>query len=84
MVGAVAGGIGAALLVAVAVVLAVLRARRNKILIGGSRPRQHQQDLLAEDSDVRYLRDEDDVQLDLTEATPSSTPSRRFTDFQQL
>ena len=79
MVGAVAGGVGGALLLVALAALVVIRARRAKI--AGSRPGNHQQDLLAEDSDVRYLRDEDDVQLDLTEATPSS---RRFTDFQEL
>lgn len=81
MVGAVAGGVaGALLLVAALAAVLILRARRAKIAGGGAR--NHQQDLLAEDSDVRYLRDEDDVQLDLTEATPSSR--RTFADFQQL
>ena len=80
-------GVVAILLVAVGISVAVVRARRVKT--GGRRPKLRQQDQLAEDSDVRYLRDEDDVQLDLTEATPapsgSSQPqSRQFSDFERL
>ncbi len=81
MVGAITGGVVGAVLLLASIIVVVLRVRRNKI----ARIVNHQQDRLAEDSDVRYLRDEDDVQLDLTEATPSSiSSSRRFTDFQQL
>ncbi|XP_046457289.1 MAM and LDL-receptor class A domain-containing protein 1-like isoform X3 [Daphnia pulex] len=84
----VAAAVGAALLLTVGVVVIVIRSR-NSVSDRRRRPklRSNQQDQLAEDSDVRYLRDEDDVQLDLTEATPSSKstgPHRQFADFERL
>jgi hypothetical protein len=85
----VAASVGAALLISVGVIVAVMRSR-NSVSDRRRRPklRSNQQDQLAEDSDVRYLRDEDDVQLDLTEATPSpksgSGSQRQFADFERL
>lgn len=76
-------------------VLALVRSRRAASA-GGRRPGSGQQAQLAEDSDVRYLRDDDDIQLDLTEATPSlpapgETPpkmsqstSQQFADFERF
>ncbi|XP_057377486.2 MAM and LDL-receptor class A domain-containing protein 1-like isoform X3 [Daphnia carinata] len=94
----VAAAVGMAVLLMLAVAGAVMRSRRAVETGGGGlngrRPRRpkmrssHHQDQLAEDSDVRYLRDEDDVQLDLTEATPSSksaaSSQRQFADFERL
>ncbi|XP_046653524.1 cell wall integrity and stress response component 4-like isoform X2 [Daphnia pulicaria] len=84
----VAAAVGVALLLMIGVVVAVIRSR-NSVSDRRRRPklRSNQQDQLAEDSDVRYLRDEDDVQLDLTEATPSSKSTgshRQFADFERL
>lgn len=87
----VAAAVGAALLFSIAVFVAVMRSRNSVSSDRRRRPklRSNQQDQLAEDSDVRYLRDEDDVQLDLTEATPSSKSAgsgsqRQFADFERL
>ena len=83
ILGAIAGGVGGCILLISAVALIGVYVRRRRFLhrIGGG-GQQQQQDLLAEDSDVRYLKDEDDIQLDLTEATPSST--RQFSNFERL
>lgn len=86
MIGTVSAGVGAAALLAAVAVGLVIRSRRTKAL-GGPRPKLRQQGQLAEDSDVRYLRDEDDVQLDLTEATPTplgESPQRQFANFERL
>ena len=90
LIGAAAAGAIGVLLSVIGVSMLVVRARRMKV--GGGRPKTRQQNQLAEDSDVRYLRDEDDIQLDLTEATPSpqggaSAPqerTRQFADFERL
>lgn len=87
-----AAAVGLAVLLMVGVAGAVMRSRRAVETAGNGRRcrrmRSSQQDQLAEDSDVRYLRDEDDVQLDLTEATPSSksaaSSQRQFADFERL
>ena len=71
--------------------LAYVRNRRIAST-GGRRPGANQQAQLAEDSDVRYLRDDDDIQLDLTEATPSpvsgppvsKSTSQQFADFERF
>lgn len=88
LIGAVVGGAVGALLLVIGAVVLVMRSRRISGSSGSRRPKPgRHQDQLAEDSDVRYLRDEDDVQLDLTEATPSPlgrSPQRQFTDFERL
>ena len=81
MVGAAAGSVGGLILLAALIALVVYVRRRRVHGLGGG-GQQQQQDLLAEDSDVRYLKDEDDIQLDLTEATPSS--ARQFSNFERL
>lgn len=92
-ISAIGGAIIASGVVAVtgAALFAFVRNRRIAST-GGRRASAGQQSQLAEDSDVRYLRDDDDIQLDLTEATPSPAPdqpapkstSQQFADFERF
>ena len=81
---ALIAGVGSAvtglLVVSTLLVVSLLRWW-NRRSVTNTRQNRQNQDLLADDSDVRYLRDEDDVHLDLTEATPQP---KFFPDFQQL
>ena len=73
-----AGAACGAALVAGVIISLVIRFRHRSG--PGRAVGQKKQKQLAEDSDVRYLHGEDDVQLDLTEATPANL----FTNFEQL
>ena len=73
----IGGAVTGCLLVTTLVMISLIRWWNRRLITSRQ---NHNQDVLADDSDVRYLRDEDEVQLDLTEARPQS----KFADFQQL
>jgi len=77
MMTSIGGAATGFLLVTTLATISLIRWWNRRLIISRQ---NHNQDLLADDSDVRYLRDEDEVQLDLTEATPQT----KFADFQQL